>query len=77
MSKVVKIKSPKLEERRKQIPIETRLMVLYQIAWMDVRIVPSRYPTDRELREGEGWSKKMVKLTMKYFKEWERDGRPK
>ena len=73
----IKFKSNNLEQRRKKIPIETRLLVLFQSEWLRENIIPDRPATIDESKKADTWAKKMVILTIQEYKWWEKDGKPK
>lgn len=68
--------SNKIEELRRQTPLNVRLRVLFEMEWLSMNINPSRTATDEEIKKAEEWSDKMVKWIIADIKEWESDGRP-
>ena len=70
------VKIPTFEKLLTEIPIETRLLVLFQMDWLTTNIVPDREATDEEIIKMSEYANRMVNSVMEEFKQWEIDGKP-
>ena len=67
----------RISERRKKIPMKTRLKVLFIAEHLTLKEAGEHEETtDEELLEAEKWAEKMTEYVMETYKKWETDGKP-